>query len=161
MFNSGCRTLVTHNQRSHGNFFSDKADGMGFVLSFGIGSVIVTLMLWMLRYAYNVFYHCGSCSKASRELPPLHFRTMALPASMSGILWSIGNLFSMVSVQYLGEGVGYSVIQLGMMVSGLWGIFLFQEITGTANICKWFGSATLAVGGILFLSYEHHAAARR
>jgi glucose uptake protein GlcU len=134
---------------------------MGFVVSFGIGSAIVTLILWILRYAYNVGYYYGSCSMAYRELPPFHFRTMALPASMSGILWSIGNLFSMVSVQYLGEGVGYSVIQLGMMVSGLWGICLFQEITGATQICKWFASATFAVGGILFLSYEHHAAANR
>jgi glucose uptake protein GlcU len=74
---------------------------------------------------------------------------------MSGILWSIGNMASMISVTYLGEGVGYSMTQSAMLVSGLWGIFLFKEITNAAAIRGWLASACLTIAGILLLSYNH------
>jgi len=56
----------------------------------------------------------------------------------------------------LGEGVGYSVVQASMLVSGLWGIFYYKEIEGRETISKWFLSASITVLGILLLSYEHH-----
>jgi hypothetical protein len=42
-----------------------------------------------------------------------------------------------------------------MLVSGLWGIFYFREITNQVAIMKWFLSAAVTVLGIIFLSYEH------
>jgi glucose uptake protein GlcU len=89
-------------------------------------------------------------------LPSLHIPTLWLAGGISGTLWSIGNFFSILSVEHLGEGVGYSVVQAAMLVSGLWGIFYFREITDTMAIMKWFVSAGLTVSGILLLSYEHH-----
>jgi len=83
--------------------------------------------------------------RAYKALPPLHIRIMWLAGGVSGTLWSIGNFFSMISVEYLGEGVGYSVVQSAMLVSGLWGIFYFREVVGVATISKWFFSAFLTV----------------
>jgi hypothetical protein len=37
---------------------------------------------------------------------------MWLQGCTSGLLWSIGNFFSVISVENLGEGIGYSVIQV-------------------------------------------------
>ena len=42
-----------------------------------------------------------------------------------------------------------------MLVSGLWGIFWFREITGRYNISLWLISASLTVAGIILLGYEH------
>lgn len=81
---------------------------------------------------------------------------MWLAGGTSGTLWSIGNFFSIISVEHLGEGVGYSVVQASMLVSGLWGIFFFREIKDAITISKWFVSAVLTLSGILLLSYEHH-----
>lgn len=134
--------------------------GMGYVISFGIGASIVTLLLWVLRFWSN-FSRMRSAVSAYQALPSLHIRTMWLAGGTSGLLWSIGNFGSMISVQHLGEGVGYSVVQAAMLVSGLWGIFYFREIKGTVTISKWFFSASITVCGIILLSYEHHAAPDR
>lgn len=132
------------------------ARGAAYVISFAIGASIVTVGLWASRYIILYERHC-SFSKAYCELPSFHFRKMWFHGGLCGLLWSIGNFFSIVSVQYLGEGVGYSVVQANMLISGLWGIIYFHEIEGTRTICKWFISAVFAVFGILVLSYEHHA----
>ncbi|CAB9496997.1 expressed unknown protein [Seminavis robusta] len=129
--------------------------GVDFVWSFSIGAMLVTASLWLGRFLWN-YAASGDSSLAYRSLPPLHLKEMWKPGGLSGLLWSTGNLFSILSVDYLGEGVGYCVVQASMLVSGLFGIFYFKEVKGMATISKWFLSALLTVSGILVLSYEHH-----
>jgi hypothetical protein len=129
--------------------------GTHYLLSFSIGSSLITLALWFFRYLYNVAKH-KSMVKAYTNLPSFHIRTMWLAGGTSGILWSIGNFFSLISVFYLGEGVGYPLVQTSILVSGLWGIFYFKEITGKERISKWLLSSLMTIFGILLLSYEHH-----
>lgn len=90
------------------------ASGVGYLISFGIGAVIVTTALWMARFSYH-WARFGSVSSAYQALPSFHFRVMWLPGCTAGTLWSIGNFFSLISVKYLGEGVGYSVTQSAML----------------------------------------------
>jgi hypothetical protein len=112
------------------HFAPSEASGIGYVVSFAIGASIVTIILWILR-----FFHCwytirhdyntsnmGSGTGISIDmveaynlLPSMHFRVMWAPGGLAGTLWSIGNIASMVSVQNLGEGVGYSVTQASMV----------------------------------------------
>ena len=61
---------------------------------------------------------------------------------------------SIISVTYLGQGVGNSLVQLKIMVSGMWGIFWYHEIVGTTTITKWFASASVCVLAIIWLSLE-------
>jgi len=131
------------------------AKGTHFLISFAIGAATVNISLWIIRYLFLYQRH-GSMSGAYAALPSFHFRKMWLPGSACGTLWSIGNFFSIISVEFLGEGVGYSVVQASMLVSGLWGIYYFKEIEGRETIFKWFLSASITVLGILLLSYEHH-----
>jgi len=163
-------------------FAPPDAKGTHFLISFAVGAAIVNLTLWIIRYLFLYQRH-GSASGAYQALPSFHFRKMWLPGGACGTLWSIGNFFSIISVEFLGEGVGYSVVQAAMLgtsvfsmdivafvcisqlqillshhriVSGLWGIFYFKEIEGSETISKWFLSASVTVLGILLLSYEHH-----
>mmetsp|Transcript_29532 Transcript_29532/g.41337 ORF Transcript_29532/g.41337 Transcript_29532/m.41337 type:complete len:245 (+) Transcript_29532:3-737(+) len=136
-------------------YAGDETKGVGYVISFAIGASIITLFLWVLRYIYHVS-RTRSFVRAYKALPSFHIRVMWLAGGISGTLWSIGNFCSMISVEYLGEGVGYSVSQAGILVSGLWGICYFHEVVGAMTITKWFGSALVTIVGILFLSYEHH-----
>lgn len=129
--------------------------GIGYVWSFSIGAVVVTAVLWVMRFLW-AWADLRSPTLAYKALPSLYFQEMWRPGGLSGLLWSIGNLFSILSVDYLGEGVGYCVCQASMLVSGLWGIFYFQEVKGSSTISKWFLSALMTVSGILLLSYEHH-----
>lgn len=136
-------------------FAPSDADGRGYVISFAIGASVVTLLLWLLRYSYYLG-RSRSVVKAYQALPSLHLSVLWFPGALSGTLWSIGNFFSILSVEHLGEGVGYSVVQAAMLVSGLWGIFWFREIVCATAITYWFVSAGLTIAGILLLSYEHH-----
>lgn len=131
-----------------------KTPGVPFLISFGVGASIVTISLWILRILYNT-YHYQSLRRAIQTLPSFHVRIMWLPGGLSGLLWSLGNFFSLISVHSLGEGVGYPVIQTAILVSGLWGIFYFREVHGTRRISLWFTSSLLTICGILLLSYEH------
>ena len=133
-------------------------NGLPYLTSFSIGASLVTLLLWLIRYLYLWRKHKYSSEAAYNALPSFHFRKMWPYGCTCGLLWSIGNFFSILAVENLGEGVGYSTTQASMLVSGVWGIFYFGEIEGTSAILKWNAAATVTVVGILLLSYEHHEA---
>jgi hypothetical protein len=137
-------------------FSTADTKGTHYLLSFAIGAMLVNIALWIMRYLYYVL-HYQSWADAYVQLPSFHLRKMWLAGGTSGILWSIGNFLSLISVFYLGEGVGYPLVQTSILISGLWGLFYFKEIQGTARIAKWLISSILTVCGILLLSFEHHA----
>lgn len=136
-------------------FCKANTKGTHYLLSFSIGASIVTVALWFLRYTYHAV-RCRSVVKAFECLPSFHLRVMWRPGGLSGLLWSIGNFFSMISVFYLGEAVGYPLVQTSILFAGLWGIFYFKEVQGIVQITKWLLSSLLTIFGILLLSYEHH-----
>ncbi len=139
------------------HYAPEEAGGTGYVVSFAIGALIITLLLWVLRFIVELHFTGPhySISRAYQALPSLHIEIMWLPGCLAGLLWSIGNVASMISVHNLGEGVGYSLTQASMLCSGLWGIFYFNEVVSYDLRVKWFASAVLCVTGILLLSYEH------
>mmetsp|Transcript_26455 Transcript_26455/g.54158 ORF Transcript_26455/g.54158 Transcript_26455/m.54158 type:complete len:221 (-) Transcript_26455:38-700(-) len=139
------------------HYAPETASGLGYVISFAAGATIVTLFLWLCRLCYHLTRVQPRCSigAALRSLPSFHLSEMILPGGIAGVLWSLGNVCSMVSVENLGEGVGYSVPQASMLVSGLWGIFWFQEVVGAASRVKWFLAALITIVGILVLGHEH------
>ena len=136
-------------------FAPPEAKGTGYLLSFGVGALVVTSFLWLVRWLYNGV-RCRSLTRAYEELPSFHLREMWLPGGTAGLLWSIGNYFSLISVYFLGEGVGYPLVQTSILIAGLWGIFYFEEVQGANKISKWLISSLLTIFGILLLSYEHH-----
>jgi hypothetical protein len=129
--------------------------GPSYVLSFACGSLIITICLWILRFSYALYRLDGELNAAFHALPSFHIRQMWFQGMLSGLLYSMGNFMSIISVTFLGQGVGYSFTQFSMLVSGLWGIFKFGEIQGQDRIMNWFFSAMTAVAGILWLCYEH------
>jgi hypothetical protein len=129
--------------------------GPSYVVSFACGSMIVTIGLWVLRYLYEVYRLDGAVVKAFHALPSFYIRQMWFQGALSGMLYSLGNFMSILAVTFLGQGVGYSTTQCSMLVSGLWGIFKFDEIKGRQMITGWFFSALTAVVGIVWLSLEH------
>jgi glucose uptake protein GlcU len=130
--------------------------GLGYLISFANGAALVNLSLWLFRYLYLCCRY-SSMKRGYQALPSFHLRKMWIYGSCCGLLWSIGNFCSILAVEFLGQGVGYSATQAALLVSGLWGINYFHEIEGRETIAKWYGSAMVTVLGILLLSYEHHA----
>ena len=127
--------------------------GLGYVISFGTGALLVTILIWIFRFSFMVV-KLQSIKEGYAVLPSFHFRVMWLPGATAGTLWSLGNVGSIVAVQQLGQGVGYPASQAALLVAGLWGIFYYREVTKPKTIIKWFVSATVTIVGILLLGYE-------
>lgn len=112
------------------------------------------LFMWSVRFFFHLA-RTNSLSKSTESLPSFHLNVMWLPGGIAGLLWSLGNISSILAVAYLGEGVGYSIVQSQLLVAGLWGIFWFREIKGIETISKWLLCGCVTVAGILLLSHEH------
>lgn len=129
--------------------------GPVYVISFFSGCMIVIVMVWIARFVHELCRHGGDIGKAYHALPSFHLRQIWLQGSMSGMCISGGKFMTIIAVTHLGQGVGNSFVQTSMLVSGLWGIFIFKEIEGRERILKWLSSACIAMTGVLWLSYEH------
>ena len=128
--------------------------GIDYVISFAIGAAIATLSGWLLYFLVNS-YKTKSFYNGYKALPSLHVNKILLPGMLSGTLWSIGNVSQILSVTFLGESIGMSIVQSQMIVSGLLGIILFHEIKGKKDIACWVLSAVVTFVGIVLLSKEH------
>lgn len=129
--------------------------GASYLISYASGSMIVCLAIWAVLFIYHYVQRDYSISAAIDQLPPWHIQELGLPGALAGLFYSIGNFCSILAVAYLGQGVGFSFCQGQLLVSGLWGVFYFQEISGKETIIKWFASAVVTIVGIVSLSYQH------
>ena len=70
--------------------------------------------------------------------------------TLSGLLWGIGNVCMLITVQQIGLAVGFSLSQMGIIISTLGGIFLLGE-KKTKKDFKYvvFGCLLVIFGGIL------------
>ena len=135
-----------------------RTEGMtsaGYIISYGGGSLIVNIALWLILFGYYMYQKKGVWQDVIDALPDLYLGELFFPGLMAGMLYSLGNFASIIAVAHLGQGTGYSICQMQLFVSGLWGVFYFKEIKGKETIYKWFLSAAIAVIGITWLSYEH------
>jgi hypothetical protein len=82
-------------------------------------------------------------------------RKLWFPGLCAGLLLSIAIFGSILAVTYLGQGVGNSLVQTKILISGLWGICWYKEITERPAILKWFLSAAVTISGVIWLSLEH------
>lgn len=74
-----------------------------------------------------MYQYQGDANKGFQALPSLYIMEMWLPGTLCGALWEIANIGSLVSVQFLGEGVGFSVVQAALLVSGAFNLLLFDQ----------------------------------
>lgn len=108
----------------------------------------------MLYFSVNS-YREQSFVRGYKALPSLYLDKIVMPGALSGVLWSIGNVSQILAVTFLGESIGVSLCQSQMIISGLLGIVLFEEIKGNKRIVSWVSSALITFVGIVFLSTEH------
>ncbi len=132
--------------------------GSEYLISFATGAMVVTIVFWIIRLIYNISIHETKSIRGGWEaLPSMHIRKLFLPGVFAGTLWSMGNIGQIMTVTYLGESIGMSIVQSSMIVSGLLGILWFREIKGVQTIALWSLSAVATFVGIIFLSHQHKA----
>jgi hypothetical protein len=136
--------------------------GLSYMISFGCGSLISNIIIWVVYFLFSYSQQApgGSFENVCKNMPPVKFLQMWRLGLAAGSLLSAGMFAAIMANTYLGQGVGNSLVQLKIFISGMWGIFFFKEIQEKSQIVKWFLSALLCVASILCLSYERFAAAK-
>jgi Transmembrane family, TMEM144 of transporters len=96
--------------------------GAAYMLSFASGAVLANVMIWVLWYIVKVIFGQRDASsilnftQAYDSMPHWHFRQLWAPGFAAGILLSIAMFGSILSVTYLGQGVGNSIVQSKILI---------------------------------------------
>jgi hypothetical protein len=145
----GMKLVPMHFARSQGIY------GITYLISYASGSMIVTILMWVILYLYYLRRFQYSHHDAVKALPSFHIPVLVVPGLLSGCLYSLGNVGAIIAISVLGQSVGFSCVQLSLLVSGLWGIFIFGEVQGIEKIWKWLLSSVITIGGIVMLGLQH------
>jgi len=136
------------------HFACQSNHGLGYIISFTAGALIVNIFLWLLLFLFYLIRHHYSPSNAYNALPSMHFRVLWIPGAISGSLWTVATVCSVLTVHSLGKEIGFSAIQAQLLVSGLWGTFYFREVVKRVRVILWFAFALVTVVGIYFLFFD-------
>jgi len=117
-----------------------EAQGINFLVSFGIGVIVVTPLISAIYFTLM------------RRTPFWDFRNLLLPGLLAGFLWNIGNWASIYATNILGFTVGFPLTQCALLMGGFWGIVLFKEITGVLRIGCFALSSLILLGGAILLT---------
>jgi len=123
------------------HFAPSYAQGINFLVSFGIGVLAVTPLFAVIYFV------------AFNKTPKWDFRNILAPGLMCGLGWNFGNWASIYATTYLGYTVGFPLSQCALLVGGFWGIVLFREITGWKRIGLFVISAIVLLGGAVMLAF--------
>jgi riboflavin transporter FmnP len=117
---------------------------LGYSMSFGVAAVLAVMLFWMLRFVWltSINYYSSlmhwvdesrqqipslemllrikldALNKGYQQLPSFHLRVMWRAGMTSGVLYSMGNLFGIISIKKLGDFMGYSLNQSSVIISG-------------------------------------------
>jgi len=118
------------------NYVPKDLGGLGFLPAFGCGAMITSPLICLFWIAYT------------REIPALHIKETLWVGILSGTLWNLGNVCSIIAIPALSYSVAYPILQCALFVAGLWGIFVFREISGRAIIVFFVAGLILILGAI-------------
>lgn len=144
---TGCSLVPLHYAKEEG------FGGEHYIISIACGAMVSNILIWIL-YLLVRSIQAGSIVAAAQTMPEWHFAALWKPGMLAGVFLAIAMFASIFSVTYLGQGVGNSLVQAKILVSGLWGILWFKEISGVERVSKWFLSAFITIGAIVWLSME-------
>ena len=111
----------------------------------GIGTAFVTAFLMVPA----IYFYYGVIDTAT-PMPPMHARETLAAGAGAGVLWNLGNVGSILSLQPpLGESIGYPLTQAALIIGSCWGIFVFKEIRGQGPIRLFFAGALVTFVGMV------------
>lgn len=120
--------------------------GLAAIPSFGLGALIAGIVV---TFAY------WKGIQKEPGFPQLSLDQIGAGLA-SGLLWNAGNVCSVIAQSppfSLPYGVAYPILQCALFFGGLWGIYVFKEITGNSIGVFWGGALTLVAGVILLGLY--------
>lgn len=115
-----------------------------YFVSFGIAAMLLTALL--VAAANLVWWLQG------KPLARWHFWVVAPPGLLTGCLWTAGYVASILATEALGMAVAYPAIQAQLVVSSLWGILYYRELTTRASVVLLLASTLALSLGIAAMS---------
>ena len=113
--------------------------GLIFVPSFGFGTLLTTPLILGIHIL---------CSRDG--VPPFHFKESIGTGLLSGMIYNVGNICSILAIPVIGYKIAYPLLQCAILVSAVWGIYVFEEITRPNAIAVfWVGSLIVVMGAVL------------
>eukprot|EP01112_Ceratiomyxa_fruticulosa_P008558 TRINITY_DN2219_c0_g2_i2.p1 TRINITY_DN2219_c0_g2~~TRINITY_DN2219_c0_g2_i2.p1 ORF type:complete len:322 (-),score=46.00 TRINITY_DN2219_c0_g2_i2:155-1120(-) len=112
-----------------------------YPVSFGIGVMVVTPVAALLYFVVK------------RKRPELKPTVAAIPGMLSGTMWNVGNVGSVIATLKLGLTIGFPLTQLALLVAGIWGMVLFGELAGKLCKVQFFIAAVVLLGGAACLAF--------
>lgn len=80
------------------------------------------------------------------------FENKAIKESLlSGMIWNIGNLLSLISLSMIGLSKMGPISQSAILVAILWGLYFFKEITQKKKVLQVLAGAFILLGGVVVL----------
>lgn len=85
--------------------------------------------MWVAAFPLSLGIFAGSAVLVALTRQPLRLDQGAeyLRVSTTGLMWGIGNYSMLLLVAQLGTGRGFTISQLGVVVSGLTGVYLLKD----------------------------------
>ncbi len=116
---------------------------IAFLFPFAISSLTISIFLLIFTL---------SIKRSLIKFPGIGASLLVLA---SGALWLFGTVCSIYAVAFLGISIGVPLTQISLIICGIWGIFIFNEITGWKGIIIWCISASILLAGSGLLAYAH------
>ncbi|KAL3683364.1 hypothetical protein R1sor_001386 [Riccia sorocarpa] len=117
--------------------------GVEYLVSFGVGALTVSSTILGVYSLLQVYL--------GKPTPSFHFRAAVGPGLLTGVLWSAGNVCSIITTQYLGMALGWPLVQCQLLVSAMWSVFYYEEVSGKKAASVLLGSCGLVVVGAMML----------
>ncbi len=71
---------------------------------------------------------------------------------LSGVIWNLGNLLSLLSIALIGLAKGMPIAQSATLIAVCWGLFYFKEVTKFRLKMQVLIGAIILLGGVVILS---------
>ncbi|MBN2528557.1 MAG: hypothetical protein JXR76_19365 [Deltaproteobacteria bacterium] len=123
------------------------------------GSFIIPLRIssvssWVAAFpmAIGIFASSAVLALSTRKSFALEKLSDYPRVALTGILWGIGNYACLKTLELLGTGKGYTIIQLNLAVNTLIGIFVFKEVDPKSKSARLiFGGIIISLAGVMIL----------
>lgn len=121
------------------HYIPKKLAGLAFLPAFGVGTMAASPIVAFSWFAYE------------GRLPAFYVRETLWAGCTSGLVWNISNVCSIIAIPAITYSIAYPILQASLVVAGLWGIYVFDEIRGTAKTV-FFSAAAVTVAGVVCLA---------
>jgi glucose uptake protein GlcU len=127
------------------HYVPNRETGFNYLPAFSVGMIMITPIMAIAETAASI-----------RELAAFNFGKAMKYGIASGIIWSLGNMFTVGGLSELSYSETIPLLQCASIIQGLWGILFYGELSDVsgARATFIFFSISLIIGVVLLVVAE-------